>query len=199
MLKNEASKSRSSSINRNEQKNTAELISSSALAFGRVDLRAVHQLRDTAALHQFSEIWPQQRFQELRLESVGFQPPLIMLRAENHRHPVVDGSNHRVGFGGDDGKGFDDLTDGRASIVQAQLPLAMRTMPCFPEASHAEETAALHGEPERLFAGRRGLPFVKTIGGNQAALRLKRTAIAGFLSDGVGAGVGEFVADGFIF
>jgi len=57
----------------------------------------------------------------------------------------------------------------------------------------------LHREPERLFAGGRRLPLIKAIGWNQTALALKRFSVAGFLADGVGAGVGEFVADGFIF
>jgi len=57
----------------------------------------------------------------------------------------------------------------------------------------------LHREPERLFAGGRRLPLIKAIGWNQTALALKRFSVAGFLADGVGAGVGEFVAEGFIF
>ena len=122
-----------------------------------------------------------------------------MLRAENDRHPVVNGSDHRVWFRCDDRECLDDLTDGWAGVVQAEFALAMRAKPFFPEAGHAEEAAALHREPERLFAGRCGLPFVKAIGGNQAALLLKWPAEAGFLGDGFGAGIGEIVANGFIF
>ena len=43
------------------------------------------------------------------------------------------------------------------------------------------------------------MPFVKAVGGDQAALRRELTAEAGFFVDGVGAGVGQLVADGFIF
>ena len=122
-----------------------------------------------------------------------------MFRAKNYRHPVVDGGNHGVRFGGDDGEGLDDLTDSRAGVVQAKFVLTMGTQPFFPEAGHAEEFPALRGETERLLAVGRRLPFIKTVGGNQAALPLERFSVAGFLADGVGAGVGEIVADGFIF
>jgi len=158
----------------------------------------VHYFGDADAGHFFGGIRAQQGFQELRLEAVGLQPPLIMLRAENHRHPVVDGGDHRIGFGGDDGESFDGLVNTWAGVVEAEFPFPMRAMPFFPKAGHAKESAILAGEPERLFAGGCGLPFVKAIGGNQAALFFKRPAVAGFLGDGVGPGVGQFVADGFI-
>ena len=165
---------------------------------GRVVLGVVHEAGDAAAGHVFGGIGAQQGFQELRFEAVGLQPPLIMFRAENHRHPIVDGGDHRVGLGGDDGEGFDHLTDGGAGIIEAKFTFVRRADPFFPQTSHAEESALFAREPEGLFAGGCGLPLVKSVSRDQAALLFKRFPVAGFLADGVGAGVGELVADGFI-
>jgi len=40
----------------------------------------------------------QQGFQASRLEAVWFQPPLVVLRAEDHWHPVVDGATIVLGY-----------------------------------------------------------------------------------------------------
>ena len=121
-----------------------------------------------------------------------------MFRAKNDRHPVVDGGDHRVGFGGYDGEGFNHLTDGGAVVIEAKFTFFRWADPFFPEAGHAEEAAIFARESKWLFAGGSRLPFVKAVSRNQAALLLERFPVAGFLADGVGAGVGEFVADGFI-
>ena len=122
-----------------------------------------------------------------------------MFRTQNHGHAVVDGGDHGVGFGGDDGEGFDGLGGGWPGVVEIQFIFARWADPFVPQASHAEVAAILQGEPEGLFAASGGLPFVKAVGGDEAALGRELTAEAGFLVDGVGAGVGEFVAEGFIF
>jgi len=122
-----------------------------------------------------------------------------MFRTQNHGHAVVDGGDHGVGFGGDDGEGFDGLGGGWPGDVEIQFVFARWADPFVPEPGHAEVAAVLQGEPEGLFAASAGLPFVKAVGGDQAALGRELTAEAGFLVDGVGAGVGEFVAESFIF
>ncbi len=158
----------------------------------------VHEFGDAAAGHVFGRIGTQQGFQELRFEAVWLQPPLIMFGADDHRHPIVDGGDHRIGFGGDDGKSLDGLINARAGVIEAELAFAVRSMPFLPEAGHAEEAAILAGEAEWLLAGGRGLPFVKAIGGNQAALLFEGPAETGFVGDSFGAGVGQLVADGFV-
>ena len=167
-------------------------------ALGAVVFGVVYEFGDAAAGHGLGGIRAQQGFQKLWLEAVGLQPPIIMFRTEDDGHAGVDGGDHRVRLGGDDGEGLDDLLEIRAGVVQAEFAFLMRADPLFPEAGHTEEAAVFHGEPEWLLAGRRGLPFVKAVGGDEAALVLERFSEAGLFGDGLGAGVGEFVADGFI-
>ena len=167
-------------------------------AGGVVEASVVHEFGDATAGHVFGGIRAKQGFQELRFEAVGLQPPLIMFRAENDRHPVVDGGDHWIRLGGDDGEGLDHLTDGGAGIIEAKFTFVRRTDPFFPQTSHAEESALFAREPEGLFAGGCGLPLVKSVSRDQAALLFKRFPVAGLLTDGVGAGVGELIADGFI-
>lgn len=164
-----------------------------AVVFG-----VVHEFGDAVAIHLLGGIRAQQGFQKLRLKAVRFQPPLIMFRPKYHRHPVVDGGDHRIWFGGDDGERLDDLTGGRFGVIKIQFAGARRTNPFFPEASHAEDACIFHCKAEGLLAGWSRLPFVKAIGWNQAALLFERATVARFIADGVGAGVGKLVADFFI-
>ena len=176
-----------------------QLKSTGLEAGGGVEAGVVDELGDAVAGHVFGWIWAQQGFQELRLKTVGLQPPLIMFGSQDHRHPIMDGGDHGVGLGGDDGEGFDGLGGGWSGVVEGEFIFARWADPFVPEAGHAEVAAVLQGKPERLFASGCGLPFVKAVGGDQAALGRELAAEAGFLVDGVGPGVGELVAEGFIF
>ena len=67
-------------------------------AIGAVVAGIVHELGNAVTGHVLGWVRAQQGFQELRLEAVGLQPPLVMFRANNHWHPVVGGGDHWVGF-----------------------------------------------------------------------------------------------------
>ena len=75
-------------------------------AGGGVVFGVVHEFGDAAGFHLLGGIGAQQGFQKLGFEAVGLQPPLIMLGAKYHRHPVVDSGDHRIWLSGDDGEGL---------------------------------------------------------------------------------------------
>ncbi len=159
---------------------------------------AVDEAGDALAGHGFGGVGDEERFQELGLGAVGIEPGLVVVRAQDDGHPVVDGGNERVGLGGDDGEAVDGLAVGRTGVVEVEFAGAGGAESAFPEAGHAEEARIAHGKAEGLFAGGGGLPLIKAIGGDQASLFFKGAAVADFLGDVIGAGVGEFVADGFV-
>jgi hypothetical protein len=69
----------------------------------------VHEFGNTITVHLICRIWTQQGFQELRLEAIWFQPPLIMFRTEYHRYPIMDGGDHLIWLGGDNRERLDQL------------------------------------------------------------------------------------------
>lgn len=159
------------------------VISAGLDALGRVVLGAVHELGHAVAVHVLGGVGAEEEFQKLRLKALGVQPPEIMFRPDDDRHPGVHGGDHGIGLGGDEGEGVHDLAGDRHIIVQRQFAVAGRPDPAIPEPGHAEQAIVLEREPVRLLATGCGLPFVKTVGRHQTALRRKRLSECGLLGN----------------
>lgn len=71
-------------------------------------LGVVDELGNADTGHVFGGIGTEQGFQKLGFKTI-LQPPLVMFRAEDDGHPVVDGGDHRIGFGSDDRKRLNDV------------------------------------------------------------------------------------------
>src|SRR3712207_3531520 len=67
-------------------------------------------------LHRLGRVGLEEGGQRLLLVKVGIEPQLVVLRVEDHRHPIVYVSNHVIGIRGDNG--------GRA-----YLPAVVPTLP----------------------------------------------------------------------
>ena len=82
---------------------------------------AVDEAGDALAGHGFGGVGDEKRFQELGFGAVGIEPGLVVVRAQDDGHPVVDGGDERVGLGGDDGEAVDGLAVGWAGVVEVEF------------------------------------------------------------------------------
>ena len=96
-------------------------------------------------------------------------------------------SDHGIGIGGDDGKGFEPLPGDRV-------------FPFIPQAGKAIGFAISQGDGERLFVfGVEFLPFIKRIGRHQAAAAFGRLAKSGRGGHGFRTRIDGAVADLDVF
>ena len=112
-----------------------------------------------------------------RLEA---EPAPEVRRIDNDRHAAMDRRQRRVRRRRDDGAG-------------AHRPV--RAVPALPQAGEGERPFVLIRHPVRHFRSPVPLPFVETVGGNQAASVLPGAAEARLFCDGLGPSVGELGAD----
>src|SRR5271165_6371621 len=88
----------------------------------------------------------------------------MMVLRQDHRHPCVDLAHQFVWL----------ARDYRASTEPL---LAPGRFPAFPQSSENERPAITHLNRVRNFSAEHLLPFVETIGGNQASTLFERAAI----------------------
>jgi hypothetical protein len=100
-------------------------------------LRIVHHGAHRVRFHLVGRVRRQQLRQQIRVLELGVEPLLVVLRREDHRHPVVNGSNKLVRFSSDDRE--------RLHLGTA------RRCPCVPQPGKAEWLFVLEQNSHGLF------------------------------------------------
>jgi hypothetical protein len=141
----------------------------------RIICRPVHEAGHRVGFHLVCWEGLEEGVELLRLYGVGIEPGLFIGAGENNRHPVVDGGEQFVWFGGDN----------RATH---QL-LAVLPSPHIVDASKGEDIFMFQLKQVGDFGISGALPLVKKAGGNKTPLRPKRFAEGGFVGDALSAGI----------
>src|ERR1700731_3109357 len=92
------------------------------------------------------------------LHLAAIQPLVIVLRIQDNRHAVVDGTHRRVGFNSDN--------------REALQPVTSRTLPCVPQPGKRTDRLIAQADAERPLV--RLAPFIEARDRNQAAALVQR-------------------------
>jgi hypothetical protein len=122
----------------------------------------------------------QQRLEDIRFLDRWIKPAVVTIRLQNDWHAVVNCAQQVVGFRRQQRTGLD-----RFALV----------VPGFPKAGKGERLPVAHAEVVRLFLAFQALPFIKTIGQDQAATLAKRRAEGRFLGGRFRACIDEPIAN----
>ena len=114
--------------------------------------RAVHTSADGPCGHKLGRIGPQQ---VLRI-ALGHEPAVVILGADDHGHPVVNGRDQLVGIGRDDREGPNPL-------------LRLGMLPVLPEPRKGEQLPAFQCDGIGLLARALLILFVEGIGRHEAS------------------------------
>ena len=136
--------------------------------------------RRNAVLHHLLCFVGAQEFYQCLFVAVIVKPCLLVFGVQDHGHAVVDVGHEAVGFGCDDGEGVHVL-----ALVFKLLP----------DARKGKGLCALQGDAVGDFGlFTHGFPFVKAIGGDEAAAAGKGLLEGGFGVDSLRAGIDELLA-----
>ena len=87
--------------------------------------------------------------QRARILERRVEPPVVLPRGKDHRHPVVDRGQDGVRSGRQDSARFDDIL--------------ARAFPPVPQPGEGEESPVTHSDKVRLFPALPPLPLVETV------------------------------------
>ena len=132
--------------------------------------RSIDQGRNFVGLHRFGRIGTQNIAKGEGVLHFIVQPKGLQCLRQDNRHPVVDGAQEFVGFGGDYGAGPDNI--------------ACSVLPRVPKSCEAKGFSRLHYDPHGPFGISYPLPLVETVGEDHATPADQCGAEAGALCHG---------------